>query len=245
MGKARKRRRAALKPPPPTPGDLRREYARALIQRSRLYRSLADVSERATSGSVFWLQTLGIGLLSFGGGVALALLTLPIVGVFAGLGSAVFWLTIRNVCAAYRHRADRVLSLLAAVGFVTATLVGTVMVRSVYLAHFGTSGVAMQLADIGPSHAPRAQAGDRCVVRMPDQSTETFKCRAGGYPVYYDTRLWLPARVATASELHAGVAETATGAALALALGSAVIGLGRTRPGVLVERDRPAGAAES
>ncbi|NUR27698.1 MAG: hypothetical protein HOV83_17950 [Catenulispora sp.] len=245
MGKARKRRRAARRPPPPTPGELRREYARGLIQGTRLYRSLADTGVRATSGSVFWLQTLAIGSLAFGGGVALGLLALPIVGVFAGLGVAVFWLTVRNVSAKYRHGADQVLSILAAVGFVVATLVGTVMVRSVYLAHFGTSGVATELANIGPSHAPRAAAGDRCVVRMPDQSSETFKCRTGGYPVYYDTRLWTPARVATSGDLHAGVAEGVTGAALALALGSTVLGLGRTRPGVLHDGAEQAEIAEN
>jgi hypothetical protein len=132
----------------------------------------------------------------------------------------------------------------AAVGFVLAALVGAVMARSVYLAHFGTSGVATELANIGPSHAPRAASGDRCVVRMPDQSTETFKCRTGGYPVYYDTHLWIPARVATSGTLHAGVAESVTGAALAVALGSTVVGLGRTRPGVLRDSAEQAEIAE-
>jgi hypothetical protein len=217
---------------------------RGLIQSTRLYRSLADTGVRATSGSVFWLQTLAIGLLCFGVGTALALLVLPIVGFFAGLGMAVFGLTVRNVSAKYERGADQALSILAAVGFVLATLVGTVLARSVYLAHFGTSGVATQLADIGPSHAPRAASGDRCAVRMPDQSTEIFPCRTGGYPVYYDTHLWIPARVATSAGLHAGAAEAATGAALALALGSTVVGLGRTRPGVLREDGRRVEKAE-
>ena len=72
-----------------------------------------------------------------------------------------------------------------------------------------------------------------------------FACRAGGYPVYYDTHLWIPARVATAGSLHAGVAEGATGAALAVALGSTVVGLGRTRPGVLRDGSEKAEIAES
>jgi hypothetical protein len=254
MGKARKKRRAARKPPPATSGELRREYASALVQRTRLYRSLADLSVEATSGSVFWLQTLGIGLVTFGGSVVLALFTLPVVGLFAGLGSAVFWLTFRNLFARYRYGADKVLSLLSALGFVLATLVGTVMVRPVYLEHFGTPGIATQLADIGPSHAPRSASGDRCVVRMPDQSTETFPCLSptsptrtadGGYPVYYDTHFDVPPRIATSASLHAGVAEGAAGAALGLALGSAVVGLGRTRPGVLAGREERPEIAEA
>ncbi len=254
MGKARKKRRAARKPPPPTPGELRREYASALVQRTRLYRSLADGSVEATSGSMFWLQTLGLGLVAFAGSAALSLLTLPFVGMFVGLGSTAILLTIRNACAKYRHGVDRVLSVLSVVGFVLATLVGTITVRSVYFDHFGTRGIATQLEDIGPSHAPRAPSGDRCVVRMPDQSTETFQCLSptsptrtanGGYPVYYDTHFWLSPRVATPAGLHAGVAEGATGAALALALGSAVVGLGRTRPGVLTDRKEQPEIAEA
>ncbi|GAA2005008.1 hypothetical protein [Catenulispora subtropica] len=221
---------------------------RGLIQGTRLHKSLADISVHATSGSAFWLQTLGIGLLSFAGGVALALFTLPIVGVFAGVGAAVLWLTIRNVSAEYRRTADHTLSILAAVGFVLATLVGSIMVRPVYMAHFGTSGIATELADIGPSHAPRARAGDRCVVRMPDHSTEVFKCLRpgdplrtanGGYPVYYDTHLRLPPRVDTAASLHAGIGEGLAGGALAFAVGTTVVGLGRTRPGVLSDGDDP------
>ncbi|MFL6111294.1 MAG: hypothetical protein ACJ786_08070 [Catenulispora sp.] len=251
MGKARKKRRAARRPPPKTPGQLRKEYAAALVQRTRLYRSLIDGSVEATSGSMFWLQTLGLGLLTFGGTVALSLFTLPILGFFLGLGAAVFGLTFRNLFARYRHGADQALSILSAVGFVLATLVGAVMARSVYFDHFGTRGVATQLENIGPSHAPRSGSEDRCVVRMPDQGTEIFPCLSptsptrtanGGYPVYYDTHFWLPPRVATPAGLNAGLAEGAAGAALALASGTAVVGLGRTRPGVLTDRkEQPPG----